>query len=341
MSQQRQIVNTNGMVLTGIFDYEIDRVNPEDYEYLSPMGKPVTKLRKHFAFNHFQYFGCISPDLVFGCAMANTRVAAVMFCYIYQPATKQLREWNFIAPLGLGLKDSPEPNTGLTVFKKKNVEIRYDNNAKDLRKTLFVEIGTELKIQAEFVENENKFEPMRICTRAGANGWVYARKVAGVRAHGAVQCEFGSFDLDKINAYAHHDWTAGFMRRETVWNWACLSGEANGLQVGLNLSNGVNETGYTENCFWLNGALYKVDTVDFEFSKKNWQKTWKIRSFDGQVDLKFEPEGFHEEKQNFGLVASNFKQFFGRFNGTIKPPGKEVIAIDDLYGFTEDQYAKW
>jgi hypothetical protein len=59
------------------------------------------------------------------------------------------------------------------------------------------------------------------------------------------------------------------------------------------------------------------------------------------VDLTFEAHGLHRERLNLGLLASNFKQIFGRFRGELRPHGRAPLVIDDLWGFVEDQYAKW
>ncbi|HDQ4518396.1 TPA: DUF2804 domain-containing protein [Pseudomonas aeruginosa] len=147
--------------------------------------------------------------------------------------------------------------------------------------------------------------------------------------------------LQALDAFAHHDWSAGYMRPETFWNWACLSGEADGLRVGLNLSCGVNETSFTENCYWLDGELLKVDSVRFDFDRDQPLRPWTIRSYDGQVELRFEAHGMHQERLNLGLLASNFKQIFGCFSGVLRPRGRAEVRIERLWGFVEDQYAKW
>ncbi|NQD96760.1 DUF2804 domain-containing protein, partial [Pseudomonas sp. CrR25] len=169
----------------------------------------------------------------------------------------------------------------------------------------------------------------------------YAQKVAGVRCSGQVSSRLGDFDLTAIDAFAHHDWSAGYMRPETHWNWACLSGLAAGQRVGLNLSCGVNETSFTENCYWLQGQLIKVDTVRFAFDRAQPLQPWQINSHDGQVDLRFEAHGLHQERMNLGILASNFKQIFGRFTGVLRPVGRAEVPIANLWGFVEDQYVKW
>lgn len=94
------------------------------------------------------------------------------------------------------------------------------------------------------------------------------------------------------------------MRRETCWNWACLSGVLDGVEIGLNLSCGVNETSFSENCLWLNRILLPVSGVHFVYRRDNLLTPWHM---------------------------------FGRFHGTLRPTGGEPIAIS-LNGFVEEQY---
>ena len=51
--------------------------------------------------------------------------------------------------------------------------------------------------------------------------------------------------------------------------------------------------------------------------------------------------GLHEERTNLGLMASNFKQIFGRVTGVLRPIGRAAVPIENLWGFVEDQYVKW
>jgi hypothetical protein len=131
------------------------------------------------------------------------------------------------------------------------------------------------------------------------------------------------------------------MRGETFWNWASLSATlADGRRLGLNLAAGVNETGFTENALWLDDQLIKVDTVDFQFSRYQPESEWRVRSTDGIVDLSFAPAGQRKEKLNALLIASNFTQHFGVFQGQIRLEN-EVIEIQGQWGFAEDHYARW
>ncbi|MBM7060803.1 DUF2804 domain-containing protein [Pseudomonas sp. UL073] len=335
----QRLIQANGQPHFGLFEQAPDEINYRDFDFRSPMGRPLGRLAKWRRFHQFQYFGLISDQLIGGCALASLSLAGIGFVYLFHPASGRMLEHQFKLPLGFGTDFSQRPNDGICELRSGRNLLRLENRGADKR--LLVELRDGTRIDAQFSEAEPAFQPMCLNTPTATNGWVYAQKVAGVRCTGQITSELGEFDLAELGAFAHHDWSAGYMRPETCWNWACLSGQAGALRVGLNLSCGVNETSFTENCFWLDGELLKVDTVRFEFDRDEPLRPWTIRSFDGQVELRFEAHGLHQERMNLGIMASNFKQIFGRFRGELRPHGRPAVSIDNLWGFVEDQYVKW
>lgn len=336
-----RLIQANGQPHYGIFADAPRLINYRDFDFRSAMGRRLGALAKWRRFHQFQYFGLLSDELIGGCALANLSLAGVGFVYLFHPASGRMIERQFKLPLGLGTHFSQQPQSGVCELRSAGNLLRFDNSEAPREKRLLVELDDGTRIDACFSEEQPSFQPMCLTTQAGVNGWVYAQKVAGVRCRGQVISSLGEFDLTAIDAFAHHDWSAGYMRPETHWNWACLSGQAGGLRVGLNLSCGVNETSFTENCFWLDGKLIKVDTVRFAFDRDQPLQPWQIDSHDGQVQLRFKARGVHQEHINLGLLASNFKQIFGQFSGVLRPPGRPALTIDNLWGFVEDQYVKW
>lgn len=336
-----RLIQANGQPHYGIFTAAPGLINYRDFDFRSPMGRRLGALAKWRRFHQFQYFGLISEELIGGCALANLSLAGIGFVYLFHPASGRMLERRFKLPLSLGTRFSLQPDDGVCELRSGRNLLRLENRVAAREKRLLVELDDGLRIDAWFSEAEAAFQPMCINTPTAVNGWVYAQKVAGLRCAGRVSSRLGNFDLAAIGAFAHHDWSAGYMRPETHWNWACLSGPAAGRQVGLNLSCGVNETSFTENCYWLDGELIKVDTVRFAFDRGQPLQPWRISSHDGQVILEFEARGLHRERSNLGILASDFKQVFGQFSGVLRPPGRAEVPIDNLWGFVEDQYVKW
>ncbi|WP_163833009.1 DUF2804 domain-containing protein [Spartinivicinus ruber] len=336
------LIQPNGEPLFGIFDYPISEINVGDFQLLTPFGKPSNRWQQWFGFNQFQYFGVISQELILGCAIADTKLVGAAFCYLYQPNTGKMLSYSLKSPFAHACQFAASPDAGTTTFTQGKRRIEMVNKTCPQSRSLQIALPKQgLAIDCSFIECDS-FNPMRICTKTGVNGWVYAQKAAGIPVEGTIDCPWGTFDLAAIGACAHHDFSSGYMRRETFWNWGCLSGNtADGQAVGLNVSCGVNETGFTENCFWLNGQLHKVDTVAFHYQKQDLFKPWHIQSYDGKVDLQFTPLGKHAECLDLWLMATNFHQLFGHFNGYLQTAEEEKIAINNMLGFVEDHYAKW
>ncbi len=337
-----RLVDAAGNVRLGIFREPILEVNHRDFRLLNPFGRPRGRLARHFAFNQFEFFGALSEELVFGCAIADIKYVATAFAYCYDPRTRRLREFGFRRPLAIGTRFTQAPEGGTTAFRAGASTIAMSADRATRTRRLAVELADGLAIDATFSESDPAIEPMCICTRAGATGWVYARKTAGQRVTGRLAWDGGSVDLGALDIRGHHDWTAGFMRRETFWNWGCLAGRvADGRVVGMNVSCGVNETSFTESCFWLDGVLHKVDAVFFDYDRANLERPWRVRSFDGRVALEFHPEGKHVENVNAWIVATNFNQLYGRYSGTLTTARGERIRVDRMLGYAESHYARW
>lgn len=329
----------DGLPRLGQFSDSLSHINHRDFTLETPFGKKANRLDQWLGFKQFQYFGGMSDTLIFGCALAHLRHMGVAFVYVVDMHTGELFSRSYRSPLGIGMSMSESPVDGLSLFRLPGVDIRMGYQGSPRQKSLFVRLGDILEIDTTMPEAG--FEPMSICTRAAYTGWVYANKTAGLDLQGHLRFKGGNHDLAALGAMGHHDYSSGFMRRETFWNWACFSGVGDdGQRLGLNLSCGVNETSFTENCLWVNGKLHKVNLTRFDFDPKNLMMPWHVLSDDGQVDLHFTPLGMHREFIDLKLIASNFKQLFGRFDGVLHVDGNAIV-VNGMSGFVEDQYVKW
>lgn len=340
------LIDPQGAVQTGLFDASVPRINGRDFDYRTPMGARQNALARRFHYKQFQYFGMLSGTVLAGCALAHTGYIGLAFVYVYDTATRRMTSETFRLPLGRGLAMSDSPVSGETVLVTRGADIRMHYARRPdgtLEKHLAVRTAKGIRIDATLREDV-PFEVLSVCTRTGYNGWTYTNKVAGLPVTGTVACGQERYDLAARQACGNHDFSTGYMRRETFWNWACLSGHAGEHTVGLNLSCGVNETSHSENCVWLDGHRAAAGLARFHFDREHPERPWRVTAGDAStpaaVDLVVTPAGLHAERMDLGLLATNFKQFFGTYVGTIRV-GEKSIVIDSLWGFVEDQYAKW
>ena len=87
--------------------------------------------------------------------------------------------------------------------------------------------------------------------------------------------------------------------------------------------------------------VYQLPTREYQTTKQ-----WKIHSDENakkdapKIELVFEPKGSQEEHINVFLLAGDFVQVFGLYNGKIQHAGHTYV-IKDAFGVTENHYAKW
>lgn len=328
----------NGQPRFGYFDDSLRDINRAGFRLRTPFGKQANRLADWVGFKEFQYFGVTNGRFLCGCALAHLRYVGAAFVYVYDLETGEMFSRSLRSPFGVGMTMADNPVTGESRFRFLDADIRMRYEEAPRRKSMSIRIGKDFAIDATMPEAG--FEPMSISTRIGYTGWVYTNKTACLAVEGTLELKGRRFDLAALGTLGHHDFSTGFMRRETFWNWACFSGMSGEHRLGLNLSCGVNETSFTENCFWVDGKLIKVNLTRFEFDEQDILKEWRVWSDDGQVELRFKGLGLHREYMNAGVMASKFRQLFGHFDGELRVDGK-VIPVRGLPGFVEDQYIKW
>lgn len=319
----------------GLFAEPIDIINYQDYIYRHPLGKKTSTWKRNLAFKQFQFFGISSEEWIIGCAFANLKYLTAAFYYRYHIPTHKFHHYSCKQPFNFQSRTDVMPDRGNWFLKQGKTSFSMRAHAQTRSLEINLPKGEYLNLNLY----EHDTHPLRLCTRTGINGWTYTQKNAGLTVSGELSCSSGKFDLQ--NTLGQYDWSAGFMRRETFWNWAALNGRnTEHGQFGLNVSAGVNETSHSENCYWLKGKRYPLNNVSFQYSRQNLLAPWEINTHDGRLNLRFTPLGRHHERVNAILLASHFQQVFGRFSGTLMLEDGQVLKVEEV-GVVEEHYAKW
>lgn len=322
----------------GFFDEPVGAIDPDDFDLRNPMGRLLDAEERRDEFRQFQFLGAISESVVIGCALTRTRKLNSAFAYLYRPSDQAFHEIRLRGTSGSEVAMSLDPDSGISEFIGDDGSLRIEALPSGVKRLRIEHADVDVDLQIR----DSDFETLRLCSAAGPNGWAYAQKVAGVPATGSVRSPVGDFDLEQVRACGHHDYTAGFLRPETWWNWACVSGRSDdGRLIGLNVSRGVNETSFSENCFWVDGVRTSLGSMHFEFDADTLDVPWHISETTGPTRLTFTPaHGYHATGER-GDVAMNFHQLFGSFSGELASAAGDPIVLRSVPGFAETQYVRW
>jgi hypothetical protein len=96
----------------------------------------------------------------------------------------------------------------------------------------------------------------------------------------------------------------------------------------------------------VDGTAYKLGQLDVGIPKRpdgtdDLMAPWHFTDDEGRVDLTFTPILDRASKTDVLVICSDQHQVFGRFSGTMKTDGGEVIRFSDFLGFAEKVFNKW
>lgn len=165
-------------------------------------------------------------------------------------------------------------------------------------------------------------DPIEVVSRHGGS-YIWTRK-RPLRATGLVTLEGRTLAIDAPGLI---DDTAGYHARHTEWEWSAGAGVAPGGEaVVWNLVNGVHDAPrQSERTVWIDGTPYEVGPAAF------------ADGLDAVGDLRFTPEAERVRRDDLVLIASDYRQPFGTFAGTL-PDGTELASG---YGVMERHRARW
>lgn len=327
------LIDSNGQPKIGHFDGIPKHLNIEKFDYRNSMDGKANPWHKYFHYKQFQFVSVVTETHITGVAIADIRYLSSAFCYVYDIENNKLEECSWLRPLAFDKQVTSSPFEGSTSIAGQNIVFDIENGQWK------VSLNTKL-IKAElYLESEHDSLPLVMCSPTGYSGWTYTQKHNALKVTGSL--EINQREIALGHARAGYDFSAGYMRRETSWRWASINAKSNNTDIGLNLAAGVNETGGCENVLWVNGTRHLLNAVQFTFGRQDTDLPWQVTSQDGRINLTFTPLNKRSEKLNLWLLKSNFRQFIGHFSGSIQDNNGVTHQLDNVFGLTEDHFARW
>jgi hypothetical protein len=332
------LILPSGQPRFGFFKKPPSDVNWRDYDSRDPLGNARPEWTKNFRFKHFDFYGVQTPDMVFGCALIRLGLVNMAFAYVFDKASKQFSEWSRLSPLDLHLHLDTRPD-GQSRFQKGRSEVVSHRDSKLHRLTFNIDEQRNGEVLIDIADKDL----LALCTPIANTGFSYAQKASGMSVSGGILWHGKHYEINPLTAGSCHDWTAGFLRRETFWNWLYVTGHLpDGRTLCLNVSCGVNETSFSENGYWLDGQFQSLATAAFSYDKRAPESAgWTVQTSDGTLFAQFQPEGAKKEHLDRCVMSSRFTQCFGGVKGFLQTSAGERIDLSSCYGWCEDHYAKW
>jgi len=169
----------------------------------------------------------------------------------------------------------------------------------------------------------------------GSGAFSFSRRSPWFSAEGVIQ--FGASELvfTKGNGWGIFDWSRGVRPRADICFWAAGCGKAGEHHVGFSVGyNSADSSQGTENAFFLDGKIQKLDQVTFHIPSGR-LAPWRFTSNDNRLEMTFTPHQERDENHQMFLYSLKRRQLFGKFSGkVILNDGTEFI-FSDLTGMAE------
>ena len=171
--------------------------------------------------------------------------------------------------------------------------------------------------------------------RGKGNAFSLSRCSPWYSAEGVIQ--FGGSELvfTRGKAWGILDWHRGIRPRRDLRFWAAGCGMSAGRQAGFSVGyNTADSSLGTENAFFLDGKLHKLDQVTFHIPADG-PVPWRFTSNDNRLEMIFSPNQERDENHRMFFYYLRRRQLYGSFSGRVTLDDASVFEFHGLTGIAE------
>ena len=249
---------------------------------------------------------------------------------------------HFKTLLPLGSFDMPAGSqTGAIRYRTKNAALNFvpmESGARIIRVDI-PKFDHNRSLRGELVLTEPPMAESLVTNlpwRNEKNAFRYTRcspwfHVEGVIQHGTTDIVFSSG-----NSWGIFEWNRGVRPHADTRYWASACGMSNNRLVGFSIGHGsVDSSAASENGFFVDGRLHKLDQVTFHIPPSNWLSPWRFTSNDNRLEMVFNPQQERTDRSRALFHSVTRRQVFGSFTGrAILDDGAE-LGFQGITGFAE------
>ena len=331
--------NDGTLTHRGYSKKQVLQYNPENVK-VYPFGF-LNRLR----LKEWDYYGITARDFFFSATVSDIGYACVVFVYFIDFKDKSIVEETILTPFGKGWDLPLSSREGNIYFSHHETVLAFTRmNEKRLLSVTWPSFHNGEGLYADLeISQPDSMDSIVMSTPIGKKRFYYNQKINAMPVKGSLRFGSRSYDMKKQRALATLDWGRGVWDYNSFWNWASASGYIDRNNTfGCNLGKGFGDLSFaTENCFFINGQMTKLDRVEFSYDPSDYMRPWFFGSNDGKLELTFTPFFERVAKTNLLIIRSEVHQMFGRYTGMVVPDGGKPVDIKGITGWAEEHYARW
>ncbi|MCL2440953.1 MAG: DUF2804 domain-containing protein [Treponema sp.] len=183
-------------------------------------------------------------------------------------------------------------------------------------------------------------EPQSLVTnqpwRDGKKSFRYTRCSPWYYAEGMIQSGSSEVIFNRGNAWGIFDWYRCVRPKADIRYWAAASGHSGGRLLSFCIGySWADFSQGTENGFFIDGTLHKLDQVTFHIPLSNWLSPWRFTSNDNRLEMEFQPHQHRVDRRRLFFHNSARRQICGFFSGKVQLDDGSSIEFLHLTGFAE------
>jgi len=172
--------------------------------------------------------------------------------------------------------------------------------------------------------------------RNSKNAFRYSRCSPWYTVEGVIQFGTAEIVFTSGNAWGIFDWNRSVRPRADVRYWAASCSPDNGRLFGFSVGHGsLDSSAGTENAFFVDGRLHKLDQVTFHIPPADWLSPWHFTSNDNRLEMDFYPLQERTDRRRLLFYSASRRQVYGNFSGKVTLDDGAVIDFNHLTGFAE------
>jgi len=178
--------------------------------------------------------------------------------------------------------------------------------------------------------------------RSERNSFRYSRCSPWYTVEGVIQFGGSEIIFTKGNGWGIFDWNRGVRPKADIRYMAAACGMCGYRQ--LSFCAGYSWADFsqgTENGFFVDGILHKLDQITFHIPLSNWLSPWRFTSNDNRIEMTFYPHQERIERHNLFFYSSTRRQVFGIFSGRVILDDGSELEFQNLTGFAERSKMKF